>query len=97
MTAELDLQSAIMASAWRDFVLFAAKEPEILRRYAEDTGRVFPPASRSPIERLVDNAAGFSPEEDVEAFVLWVTENLWGKEWAPEEIREAMMQGSIAE
>lgn len=82
-----------MAVAWRDFILWAAGQPEMLRQFREATGRTLDDPSRQPIEAAIDDATG-KADDDRRAFVEWVTRTHWGLEYAPEAYRQELPGGS---
>ena len=70
----------LMAAAWCGCVSWASGEPEILARYAEERGRPFALAvPRSGLSKAIDAATG-ADRAEVDAFVDWVNENLWGED-----------------
>ena len=75
-----------MASAWADFVRWAASQPEMIQQFNEDTGRDYR-SVKTGIESMIDRATG-KLKDDTAAFVRWVTENHWGMEYAPQAYRD---------
>lgn len=67
--------------AWRDGLAWAVEEPEILKSFRDATG-VDLVTARSPIEHLVDEATG-KRRDDLERFVDWFTDTIWGSEMDP--------------
>lgn len=83
-----NIQDAINAVAWADFIKWAAKSPEYVALYNAETGSNYNPFEQlSPIEAAIDKATGFA-EESAFAFARWVTEHDWGMEYAPAAFRE---------
>lgn len=83
-----------MDIAWRDFINFAAREPDIIAQFNAETGRHYG-APATPIEAMIDDASG-RLEDDTNEFVLWVTERHWGIDEAPEKVR-AEIEARLAE
>lgn len=49
------------------------------------------PVDRAPIEKMIDIATGYQPTEApqvYEAFVVWVTKQVWGLKYAPTEVQK---------
>ena len=70
----------IMAGAWYSAVKWAAQEQDALDAFEKATGiKPLFAASRSPIERMVDEATG-AGDASVTAFVDWFNENVWGED-----------------
>ena len=76
-----EVEKMLNAAAWRDGIMWAVKDPDVLVAFRDDTGTdlVEP---RSPIDRLVDDATGKS-RDDLARFVDWFTEEIWGAEMDP--------------
>jgi hypothetical protein len=72
--------------AWRDFILWAHGEPEMVNAWTKATGRSFSGSPANPLEAMIDRATG-KDASDAEAFVLWVTEHCWGSGEAPAAVR----------
>lgn len=86
-------REAFMEIAWRDFILWAYRDADVLAQYRAETGReLLPPAAR-PIDAAIDAATGAN-EASMKAFVFWATERLWGIEDAPAKLRDAIESGS---
>ncbi len=67
--------------AWRDFVVWAIGDPEMLLRYERATGK-------KVIGHILTTTAwtqGDLEKEWMHSFVVWVTQTLWGEEDAPPE------------
>ena len=73
--------SDIGAIAWRDFLTWAAQEPEILAQFKATTGLSFSPP-KNGFEAMIDKATGYT-DKVMEQFVFWATVNLWGASEAP--------------
>ena len=67
---------AYMFEAWRDCVVWAIGEPEIVAAFRRDTGNTWAPG-RSGLERMIDAATGVD-RDFVEAFIRWANVNIWG-------------------
>lgn len=70
----------IMAIAWRDGLMWAISNPEILCRFEKETGIR---GARSGIEALVDEACKVprtTPAELAEAFMEWFNKEIWGED-----------------
>ena len=66
--------------AFSNLVKFCAMEPELVKQFNRLTGRNFGQSlTRTPIEMVVDEAVGYSGEndEDIEAFTMFVLEYVW--------------------
>lgn len=74
--------------AWRDFIVYALTEPDLIAAFTAATGLTLPNPVTSPIEKLVDQATR-ATERTLAAFVDWITENHWGVEYAPTAWRKA--------
>lgn len=74
-----------MEVAWFDFVNWSVNQPDIVARFNKETGKRFL-APCAPIERMIDEATG-KLDSDVKAFAVWVTETMWGMDYAPESLR----------
>lgn len=74
-----------MAPAYFGCLRWALQFDPILESFKEVTGKNIP-ASRSPIEKLVDEACGINHgEEFIKAFVPWFNEQVWGSLGGPGE------------
>lgn len=72
----------------------AIPEPDVIEQSAKETGlKLYTPAT-SPIEAMVDKATGFNHEGNLNAFAMWATKELWGQEYAPAKMREALAKAS---
>jgi hypothetical protein len=65
-----------MTPAWLGCISFALGQPELLQAFRADTGNHWTPASTG-IDRLIDQATG-ADWQFIEAFILWVNDNVWG-------------------
>ncbi len=81
-----------MAIAWRDFILWAASEPEMRKAFREATGKIFLPPPNSGLEAMIDEATGVqeTQETNMAAFVEWVTREHWGFDYAPAAYQRAV-------
>jgi hypothetical protein len=61
--------------AWRDFLIFAMNEGRMVDAFNRATGRHYQERGASTTDAQLAS--------DTEAFVLWVTENHWGMDYAP--------------
>ena len=64
----------LMAIAWRDCLIWAARQDNIVSAFEADTGMYLP---ASTLDRMIDLATGFN-EERAQAFVVWFNKNVWG-------------------
>lgn len=70
----------LMFDAFIGCVIWAAQEPEIVKRFQSDTGTNLGAFfSRSPIEKMVDKATGFQRDIFIK-WCDWVTVHIWGEE-----------------
>lgn len=69
------------AMVWRDFVLWAFGEPDILRAFRDSTG-IDLGEHASPLGGLVDEATG-KTRADLNRFVDFVTAEIWGADDDP--------------
>ena len=76
-----DVEAMINAAGWSDGVLWAIGQPDLLATFRESSG-IDLAAHRSRMESLVDDATG-KRREDLEAFVDWFTEEIWGADMDP--------------
>jgi hypothetical protein len=60
---------------WRDYLMWAMSERRMIDAFNTDTGRHYCERGGNPSDAQL--------AEDTEAFVLWVTENHWGMDYAP--------------
>ena len=82
--------------AWQGFIEFAVKKPEMIAQFNADTGSTFnrPYAPKTGLEAAIDKATGYAERmwekhlEDMESYILWVTEHYWGLDEAPEKVRK---------
>jgi hypothetical protein len=72
-------QDDFNALAWRDFVLWAWREPKLRAQFIKATGVEL---DVSPLDAAIDDATG-AREERVSQFVEWVTREHWGLDQAP--------------
>jgi hypothetical protein len=85
--------SSIGAIAWRDFILYASAEPEILAAFKAATGLSFVPP-KNGLEAMIDKATGHT-DATAEEFVIWATVNLWGASEAPPAYRAMLAERGI--
>ena len=64
----------LMAVAWRDCLMWAATQTEILDAFSSETGLRL---GTSPFDRMIDEATGFDAAI-AKAFIDWFNENVWG-------------------
>lgn len=83
-----DTLDTLRSIAWRDFILWAASQPEAVAAFNAETGRTFKALASSSIEAMIDRASG-KLEADATAFVDWVTDSQWGIDEAPAAYRKA--------
>lgn len=83
-----DVRAALSAVAWRDFIVWAQTQKDVVAQFNAETGRRYL-APRSLLDALIDQASGHETKE-AEAFVEWVTVNLWGLDEAPAAYRERL-------
>jgi hypothetical protein len=70
----------VMAIAWRDHMVWAGRNPEILAAFRLDTGCATLWAERRDgLALMIDQATGFD-RECAARFVDWVNKNLWGED-----------------
>lgn len=65
-----------MMPAWLGCLSWALGNPEILAAFRAETGRKWTPGM-TPLDRMIDESTGVD-REFIEAFVVWVNENIWG-------------------
>lgn len=74
-------EDPIMMGAWLSFFNVSLKQKEVIAAYKKDTGiditNIFP---KSPIDKMIDDACCYCPEDEILKFADWVTENIWGRE-----------------
>ena len=63
-----------MQDAWASCIGWASQQPELIKRFAEETG--YKPA-RSAIERAIDDATGHNSVM-TNRFIEWCNKNVWG-------------------
>ncbi len=80
MNAVNAMKQDFMDSAWRDFIDFEAHNDAIIAEFNQKTGASF----------MQPGPKNLSAQVEADAFVLWVTENHWGLEFAPVKIRAAI-------
>ena len=84
---------ALNMIAWRDFILWAWKEPEMREQFTAKTGvdvRLMP----SLIGTVIDAASGANASAAV-LFVEWVTREHWGIEHAPAAYRKKLTDNEV--
>ena len=74
--------------AWRDFLLWAWKEPEMRTQFAAKTG-VDIQEMTSPINAAIDAATGANASVAAR-FIEWATREHWGIEHAPAAYQKAL-------
>lgn len=75
--------------AWRGFIAWAIKQPEMREQFTAETGHQWPSAAKNGLEAMIDGATGYH-EKVAEAFMLWATKTHWGADEAPPEVRAAL-------
>lgn len=65
----------VMAPAWLGMIRWALGEPDIRKRFEQESG--VPCPSTSGLNRCIDEACGL-PEKYVTEFAAWAHRNLWG-------------------
>lgn len=77
--------------AWRDFIDFAIREPQMRKQFTDDTGISFPEPPKNALEAMIDKATGNDIDARMDAatkaFVRWATEAHWGLDVAPASYR----------
>jgi hypothetical protein len=71
------MSNLILDTAYRDFLDWAIRQEDMRTNFAEATGYTL--STGSPIHDLIDEKTGYL-EEAMKRFVVWVTENHWGKD-----------------
>jgi hypothetical protein len=79
-------RQGLMDIAWRDFVVWAFGQKEIISVFNKKTRNQLL-CKKSPIDFMIDEATG-KTESDIEQFVFWVTKELWGMKYAPQKMKE---------
>lgn len=77
------LSDSLREGAWTSFINWASCTPRMVAEFNAATGRNF-----------IGPDADFDPngvDDDVDAFILWVTEAYWRVEMAPEKVRAAII------
>jgi hypothetical protein len=65
-----------MVDAWLGCISWAVGNAEVVEAFRADTGVQWRPG-RTGLERMIDEATG-ADRKFIEAFIVWVNENLWG-------------------
>ncbi len=79
------MSDLLMEMAWRDFILWAVQDGDVLAQYKEETGKTMD-GPASGLEAAIDEATGYA-ESQANDFVIWDTKRLWGVEEAPQRLR----------
>jgi hypothetical protein len=87
------LYEAVANYMWPAFIASAWASAEIRKAFTEATG-VKLDQPRSPMEMLVDKATGYR-DTSVAKFIEWTTVELYGIEYAPKAVREAIAAGTF--
>lgn len=66
----------IMAGAWAACLNYTISRTDALKRFEEETGNVFRPATNG-IEKMIDDATGYEVEF-LGKFIDWFNLNIWG-------------------
>jgi hypothetical protein len=85
-----DHRAFVLDVAWRDFIVWACKEPDCIAAFNAETGSSMGRPAGNPLEAMIDDVTG-KLRAETEAFVLWVTEHYWGVDEAPAKVREAIL------
>jgi hypothetical protein len=75
LVAEFRPKNLLMAIAWRDCLIWAAREPSIIESFTKDTGVKIIPAQNG-LERMIDQATG-RDREIARQFLTWFNANIW--------------------
>ena len=67
---------ALEAIAWRDCLVWASSDGDVLQMFLDETGMKLP---TSGLDRMIDEATG-NDKRIAEKFVEWFNENIWGRE-----------------
>lgn len=67
----------LMAFAWRECLLWAVSDEELVAAFRAATGNAYRPP-RNNLEAMVDAATGNTFERFVAEFVPWFNANVWG-------------------
>jgi hypothetical protein len=70
---------------WAGFIHFALGREDIKKQFEEATGIIPYEAPQTGFAALIDKATGYDqhPKIYVRKFIVWVTEELWGVDYAP--------------
>lgn len=70
----------VMRPAFVSLVLWAARQPDVITEFEDQSGERLPPPPRTSLDVMIDEATGADRAHDayVTAFVRWVYETLWG-------------------
>lgn len=79
-----------MARAWAGFMAYAIRDARLVAVFEKETGIALPSKVVAGEVAIQDKlpAHGAELEADIERFVIWTTERLWGAEYAPKAIRD---------
>ena len=78
-------EDVLMQLAWRDCVLWAMAQEEVVSRFTADTGlKLSRPTS--PLDQMIDEATGYRTAV-LGKFVEWFNVNVWG-DYPPVKARE---------
>lgn len=66
----------VMAPAFLGMVRWAIGQPEIRAAFESETGIVLPAAARTPLDRMIDEAASVH-ETYIVAFTEWAYASMW--------------------
>ena len=74
----------LMQIAWRDCLLWSisSTEPDFVGCFETATGLQLPRPANSPIERMIDDATGYSTA-NVPEYIVWFNEHVWGTTFGP--------------
>lgn len=93
-----ELQEVFMEIAWRDFILWAYRFPEIRSAFTAATGKSLYTPPRTPLDAMIDQATKYDSDsaQTLDEFVRWVTKEYWGEECAPEAYKAAVAALSVS-
>lgn len=66
----------VMRPAFVSLVLWAARQPDIITQFEDQSGEHLPPPPRTSLDAMIDAATGVH-DEYVTAFVRWVHDTMW--------------------
>lgn len=69
------MADVLMARAYRDCLLWAAGDPEVMAAFSRETGTVIAQRT-SPLDGMIDAATGYDAHI-AKKFLSWFNENIW--------------------